>query len=174
MYHVPVNRPPHDSRRRLPLIGALQGALFGFIRAMAVGAILGGVGVTISIATYALDSHTSGTGLTVIGGFLFWMLGVMVLGGVPAAIIGSLTGLSIGIKLMRLQSCDDAVAGRIGRRTSMEGSAMMALVSWLIGLNHGNPLGVLIAVMLAFSLPCMIYIVTAERFATLLNQRYSA
>ena len=170
MYHVPVNRP-HDSRRRLPLIGAFQGALFGFIRAMSLGAVLGGLGVVLSIARYAIDSRTSGTALEFIGGFFFWMLGVMVLGGLPAAVIGSLTGLAIGIKLSRLAACDDAMAGQIGTRTAREGIALIGLAGWLIALNHGNPLEVLMAATLVSSLPCLIYSVTAKRFAILLNQR---
>jgi hypothetical protein len=173
MYQVPVNRPPRDSRRRLPLIGALQGALYGFIRAMTTGAVLGGLGVVISVVAYVIDSPRSAAPLLIfIGGFFFWMLGVMLFGGVPASIIGLLTGLAIGIQLRRLEACDDALAGRIGTRTSQAGVALIILAGWLIMPDKGNMLAQLIAALLVLALPGLIYIVTAGRFATLLNQRY--
>lgn len=176
MYHVPVNRPPHDSRRRLPMVGALQGALYGFIRAMSTGAVLGGLGMVVSVAIYTLDSQQTGSALTLVGGFFFWMMGVMVLGGVPAAIIGLLTGLAIGIQLRRLDECNDALARRIGTRTSWAGVAVLHLIvvptCWGILRNDGNLAGLLIGLLVLIWLPCLIYIVTAGRFATLLHRQY--
>lgn len=179
MYHVPFNRPQAESRRRLPLVGALQGALYGFVLAVAFGAALGGL-ILIGIIVVERDIPYIGSGSALMGALsllLLWMGGVMLVGGVPAAIIGFVTGLIIGVKLRRLPYCYDELAKEIGQYVSTNIILLLNFIALtgLLFVNSIVALAWLLGLLLVFLwLPCLIYIVTARWFATSLYQHYLA
>jgi uncharacterized membrane protein len=179
MYHVPVNHSDrHNRRHHLALVGALQGARNGFLLALAFGAALGALGLVISMFFDPLGPDLGQKLLAMLFVLGLWMLGVALVGGIPAAIIGVLTGLAIGARLRRLGSCDDERAERIGHDVSTIGIVILHLivvpVAWLAVHNDGNVVGMMLAVLVLIWLPCLIYTAAAGRFAIRLNQKYPA
>lgn len=179
MYQVPVNRPPRVARRRLPLVGALQGAGYGFVLALAFGAALG-VLILIGIMVVKRDIPYMGSGpspMGALGLMLLWMYGVMLIGGVPAAIIGFVTGLIIGVKLRRLPYCYDELAKEIGQYVSTNIILLLNFIALtgLLFVDDIVALAWLLGSLLVFLwLPCLIYSLTARWFATRLYRHYLA
>jgi hypothetical protein len=178
MYHVPSTQHYRDpARRQLPITGGLRGALEGFILAMALGAALG---VWNIIEIFLFDPPSSTWGFSEYVSWLWlmpqWMIVVGLCGGLPAAIVGLVSGKAIGEKLRRLPACTAGQARQIGYLTARAGVLILHLIAapigWLAGRDTSDFSGELLGFGLLFWLFCLLYLVGAGLFAARLNQRY--
>jgi hypothetical protein len=178
MYHVPSTQHYRDpARRQLPIAGGLRGALESFILAMALGAALG---VWNIIEIFLFDPPSSRWGFSEYVSWLWlmpqWMIVVGLVGGLPAAILGLVSGKTIGDKLRRLPACTPGQARQIGYLTARAGVLILHLIAaplgWLVVSHNGGFSGKMVGCGLLFWLFCLLYAVGAGLFAARLNQRY--
>jgi hypothetical protein len=180
MYHVPSTHDYRDpARRHLPITGGIRGALCGFSLAIALGAAQG-VWNIIEIFLFDPPSSTWGFGEYVSWLWLMpqWMFIVGLVAGIPAAIMGLLSGLAIGDKLRRRPACTAGQARQIGYRTARVGVLIAHLIiapaGWLAVREAGGFSGQMAGFLMLFWLFCLLYAVGTGRFASQLNKRYPA
>ena len=180
MYHVPSTHDYRDpARRHLPITGGFRGALCGFSLAMALGAALG---VWNIIEIFLFDPPSSRWGFGEYVSWLWlmpqWMIVVGLAAGLPAAIMGLLSGLAIGDTLRRRPACTAGQARQIGYRTARVGVLIAHLIiapaGWLAVRDTGGFSGQMAGFLMLFWLFCLLYAVGAGRFASRLNKRYPA